>query len=849
MTDRTCCKDDGKPTRHQASGLGELSYRIGTWSSFRRAMIDRLSIQPVPPDDGSADASRPLAALTTRSTEDGSIALIDAWACACDVLTFYQERILNEGYLPTAVHDRSVREIARSIGYEPDPGVAATTSLAFTIDESYADGYALVPAGLAVLSVPEDDELPQRFETSGELEAWADWNVLTPRTTQVHEVGIGTQELYLEGVDTRLEVGAAIVLVGDERAEGSQADASERWDLRFVASVETADDATYTRIGLDRPLGEGTTAPAQENARAVAFRDRAGLFGWNAPDVRVVSETIQENSELVDYAGAASDKGGDSFDPNKCTWRSFSPLSVDKTRVELDSKAVDLDREYPSIVQGGWVLLQDSAEVELYAVERVVPASRTEFSLNAKVTRVYVDSDEHLGRFKRRKTAVLIESDELALAEKPNPDPIEGTLVELNELVDHLPEGRKVLVSGVTVDDGELEVIETSIVDCTDADERTTLELADALPQLERDTVEIYGNVVDATHGESVSEEVLGSGDSSASHQEFTLTQRPLTWVPSVYGGSDSTLELRVGGILWERVDDLYDAGPRDRVYTLRLDADGNTVVGFGDGERGARLPTGVENVVATYRKGIGLDGEVAANQLQLLQSRPLGVLAVDNPRQATGAADADDYEDTRANAPLTVLTLDRLVALQDYEDYARAFPGIGKAKGVELWDGKRGFVHVTIASESGAELADSDATIESLVASYAQYQDPAHHAVVKGHVTKTFGVELDVLVDSAYEEESVKTAVAAAIEAAFSFAERDFGQVVAASEVVHVAQNVEGVVAVDLERLYRSDVTDVDDEPLLPAAAASWDGTETTKAELLVVDPDSIVIGLLEDA
>ena len=41
----------------------------------------------------------PLSRLATRSTGDPAIAILDAWALVADVLTFYQERIANEGYL------------------------------------------------------------------------------------------------------------------------------------------------------------------------------------------------------------------------------------------------------------------------------------------------------------------------------------------------------------------------------------------------------------------------------------------------------------------------------------------------------------------------------------------------------------------------------------------------------------------------------------------------------------------------------------------------------------------------------------------------------------------------------
>ena len=56
-----------------------------------------------------------LAPLRTRDTTDFSIALLDAWAVALDILTFYQERFANEAYLRTAVDQRS-RVRARRAG-------------------------------------------------------------------------------------------------------------------------------------------------------------------------------------------------------------------------------------------------------------------------------------------------------------------------------------------------------------------------------------------------------------------------------------------------------------------------------------------------------------------------------------------------------------------------------------------------------------------------------------------------------------------------------------------------------------------------------------------------------------
>ena len=99
-----------------------------------RSHPDRLQVEHA----GRALRSRlpGRAPLRTRADSDFTIALLDAWAVALDILSFYQERIANESYLRTAVDQRSVIELARLVGYKPSPGVAASAFLAFTLSST-----------------------------------------------------------------------------------------------------------------------------------------------------------------------------------------------------------------------------------------------------------------------------------------------------------------------------------------------------------------------------------------------------------------------------------------------------------------------------------------------------------------------------------------------------------------------------------------------------------------------------------------------------------------------------------------------------------------------------------------
>lgn len=846
---RTRTEDD---PRRNPPGQTSLHGRRATWASRRRAMLDALGTQPVPPDRTGGD--RPLANLRTRAADDETVALVDAWASVVHVLDFYQERILDEGYLTTATELLSVTEIARSLGYEPDPGVASSVALAFTVEDTVAEA-VLVEGGTPVQSVPGQGEQMQTFETTEAIEARAEWNVLRARRTRPQVIDGLTRRLHLQGAATGLAVGAALVVVGTERTSttGPGADLSERWDLRFVTAVDLVDNPDaltngstpgspgpqhprHTVVTLDRPLGDARTAPAEQDVRVLAFRDRAGIFGWNAPDPKVVPAEWRANRELM--AGGAADGAP--------RWRGFG-LGEDRTRLGLGGRGLlapvlDLDAEHPTIVAGSWVCLDSSRRVELYRVTRAGPAARVDFSLSSRVTRLHLDGDEGLNRLPRRGTTVHCASEDLPRAPVPDPGPVQGVAIDLDRTITPLPAGRRVVVTGTTPS-GEPVAVDTRVTRCRATREGTVVEVADALPPLDRASVAVHANVAGATHGETVREEVLGHGDASVPFQTFALQQAPLTWVPAPPTGSASSLELRVGGVRWEQVDTLHGRGPHERVFTLRRDRDGRTVVATGDGVTGgARLPSGVENVRARYRKGLGRAGDVRPGQLTLLQARPAGLRGVTNPRQAVGGADPASFDEVRRDAPRDVLTLGRLVALRDYEDLAASFPGVGKARAEALWDGRRSVVHLTVTTPAGVALTPADPTLATLVASIDAVRDPAHRVRVSGHRPAAFAVKAGIVVDPAHQAPVVVAAVRDALLAAFGPDARRFGQPVFASEVTTVAQHVEGVVAVDLDLLHRTD------QPAglasaLESRSARWDGGTVAAAELLVVAPAAVVI------
>jgi predicted phage baseplate assembly protein len=376
------------------------------------------------------------------------------------------------------------------------------------------------------------------------------------------------------------------------------------------------------------------------------------------------------------------------------------------------------------------------------------------------------------------------------------------------------------------------------------ADGMTTLRLSESLENsYQRDTVIIYANVARATHGET-RQEVLGSGDASAVFQRFTLRDAPLTHTSApTPGGTESSLEVRVGDIRWHEVPDLYGHGPDERVYVTRTDEASRTTVQFGDGRAGARLPTGTENVRATYRQGIGTSGLVRAEQLSLLMTPVLGVRSVRNPEAAEGGDDPEPQDEARRNAPLTVLTLDRVVSLRDYEDFARAYAGIAKALAAWVWTGETREVFLTVAGYEGRPVGEGP--LENLVAALRSAGDRHLPLRVEEYEPAYFGITARIEADPDHVPERVKAQLEAALREQFGFEARSFGQGVALSEVVAAMQTVTGVVMADVDELYRISEDGSKEPPraFLEARAPrpGEEGGGVPPAELLTLDPDRL--------
>ncbi|MEV5726143.1 putative baseplate assembly protein [Streptomyces pharetrae] len=985
------------PTDRPASarnrpGLPALSYRVGTHHRFLDAMLARLSEAgaPVPepgaptpaPTPGATPAAGapapgaegPLAALTTREPDDPTIALLDAWAVVADVLTFYQERIANEGYLRTATEHDSLVRLGRLVGHRPRPALAAATHLAYTLDPGTS---CVVPAGSQARSTPEPGGLPLPFETSKDLTARAEWNLLPVRTTRpvtlTPDLAIRVPALDVDGVqhplrpgdrllftypDARLHLTRLVEDVVRDPARGRTAvrlrvpDPARQLDVAVDALREDMEEAAR-RAGARDPfeelldllrdvrerageLRDPDTFAARLDRRLRRLRERlSGLSGEldtdalaeraavrlatvrdavrrltrepAAPSGAAGREALAQDlaapgrgilhsvDPLLDALGRAGPPprtrpigpppvgavlgaGSDALPrllagnrpgltaslydalaavapagtppPGVLHFRlTTAPLGAavpDDERVRrllrsavpardsgtapLAADVLLLDAVHEDIQPGSWIAVRVAGRSRT-RVLRVLEADRIAVGneLDAvRVTRLRLDApwtEDTEDIAARRATTVWAVPVPLLLAPSPDLTDVAGDAIDLDGTFEGLTPGRLLVVAGERTDvlpdaapaDGavpgrrpgvpgaELAVLagvrHAFDGGSADARVRTTLLLTAPLAhRYRRDTVVVHGNVVPATAGETVTE-VLGSGDGGRAGQVLPLKQGPLVWLPSTTAdGGDESLTVRVDDVAWRRTADLGEAGPADQVYRLAAGTDGRAAVEFGDGLHGARLPTGSENVTARYRIGGGRAGNVPAGRISQVISKPLGVGAVTNPLPASGGADADGPAELRQAIPLRLAAFDRLVSVPDYESFARAFAGVGKAVARRVTDGRRPLVHVTVAAADDAPLDPAAPMLTALRSALRRYGDPGLPVLVEPCERVRLVVVLGVRTLSTSVPEKVEQRVRAALAARLGFDAARLAQPVHLSAVVAAAHAVPGVDFVDVD-------------------------------------------------
>ena len=254
----------------------------------------------------------------------------------------------------------------------------------------------------------------------------------------------GDQSLYLKGIATNLKPGDAF-LAGWQGAR--KRSGSERWDFRRISKVVPI----LSPIARESNGWKGwarlpeTVLPAAD-PQFYALRQRAALFGFNAPHPKTLGDQT-----LIHYG----------LDP---------PIPCPIGPLPSQHQTIDLDTTYPSVIAQSWLVLSKPTYQELYRVSSALEASRADFTLTGKTTRIQLDIEENLDLFDGadyRDTMVFAQSEFLEMAEVPIEDVITGATIELAKIPVGLVVNQPLAATGNDSVSGDAinEVVKISAID------------------------------------------------------------------------------------------------------------------------------------------------------------------------------------------------------------------------------------------------------------------------------------------------------------------------------------------------------------------------------------------------
>lgn len=778
--------------------LSRIAFRIGTYSSIRQALFHGIDSTPL------------LLPWTHRLPDDPGIALLEGVAILGDILTFYQELYANEAFLRTATWPDSITDLVRLLGYRPAPGIGGVANAAFEFKGATP---VVVTAGFGFNAQIVGQPSPVDFETAAPLAALPQlsrFSLYAPWTTPA--IAVGTAAL---SVPTAALAAAGVTIKAKDRLAlvdpATVADPSAvNWQTAVVAGVATELDQTVITLNGS---WQGS-APSGGTLMAYKLGRSFHAYGYNAPA-----------NEIAISGGTIT----------------TTPVSTTISLAEI-LYAFPLERKVDDLSAGATMLADlrvttfhgNNFEYLLAAnVYSVYLAAQTVGPMSGSVTIVQLQPGPP-GIFSLnwadRRTAQCLEVSGagFSVTSQRQLAPLTGAVDRLfyyGDLASYqLLNGRALQFVVLNADDSVARMEQTSAsIDPSQTGDPTAVALRPvylkpALQQfawsdfpLDAPGVTVFGNVVEVTQGKTQKQATLGNGDARQVNQTFKVPKAPLTWLTdeAATPPRDPQLTVLVNNIAWNEVDSLFASGPNDTSYIIRVDSSGNSWVQFGDGVNGARLPSGVSNVLITWRTGVGANGDRVPGTTPQAAGQAQNLTAIRLYDTVTGGAAAETGDSARQTAPGRVQSLGRLVSLSDFEYEALALPGVEKAQA--RWDAVDGVPLLVLTVLLANPSDDATASVQASMSLANTARGPARFQVqvepaslLYVYLNLTFGLA------PGYQAPDVTAAIQTALGVIpaggaappgglFSLDERDLGDPEYATRIEGVVQNVTGVAWVEV--------------------------------------------------
>jgi hypothetical protein len=751
MTNQPICPCDGAPderTIANAPAQSRIVYRVGDFRSFRHALLG------TPPEPFDQEVQ--LKDWRPSATDDLGTQMLEWWAYLADILTFYNERIANESYLRTASQPENLRRLIRTLGYRPRPGVAAHGALAALVGGHQP---VTLPKGFSVDSKPGPGEKPQTFELGAETIVRPAGSV--PADPPAFAFAPDATRFLVAGSKPPFKAGARLLL---ESRNG--AFSPLLLTVNAIATETAADGTVHSSVTFSTSGTVPTTARARDLLLLQATQ--------TMPSLSISGGAIA--GDTIHLAGMARDLHPGDF--------VLVTSSIKITHAYRHGHPIR-HHIYPHLIA-----VSSIAETVWYANHATTPTDQpTAPTVPIVVTHSVITLADSLPTYwptsLGNTTVGYGWRSAGQLLDQPVTSYGGGPLEARAPAVFPNGDAQSILIA----DAANAGMAGSGL--SADGKNLTVGNLAPAATL--KTPLTVHYNLLAVSRGKSVSSEVLGSGDARVPGQSFVLQKSPLTYLAKGDSAS-STLRVWVDGREWTEVPSFYEQPRHAEIFVTKEDDEQKTHVMFGDGENGARLPTGANNVVASYRYGSGAKSPSAGTLTVIGKPYP-NLKSLKNPVAVGGGGDPDPADKIRRLAPRSAMTFGRAISGDDYQVIAAQAPGVTRTQAVWSFDAdeQRSAVKIYVG--------DDNAAVASAKAAIAATGDPHRHVVVAPATPITIVLQLRLLIDPRYQAPDLIAAATAALldddNGLFGARRLGVGEAVFNSQIDAVCLACEGVVAV----------------------------------------------------
>jgi predicted phage baseplate assembly protein len=237
--------------------------------------------------------------------------------------------------------------------------------------------------------------------------------------------------------------------------------------------------------------------------------------------------------------------------------------------------------------------------------------------------------------------------------------------------------------------------------------------------------------------------------------------------------------------------------------FVVEMDEGGFAELRFGDGVLG-REP--VQNMVATYRVGRGMAGNVGAEAIVQVMTSATAITKVRNPLPALGGVDPETLREVKLYAPQAFRVQQRAVTEADYAEIAERHPEVHRAVATRRWTGSWYTVFLTVERKNGLDV--DEAFRDELADFMETYRLAGEDVEIEPPIFVPLSLTLVVCVKQGYFRDQVEQALLKKFSTTtvlsdgtagfFADDQFTFGDKVYLSRVVGVAMSVPGVDWVD---------------------------------------------------